>query len=211
MSTQKKQKHYVVRAGHQTGIFDNRPACQQAVSWYTWAQYKSFTSLQDAEWAYTQWYQTFAGKDVRTVLAQKNNTIPWKIPSIAVDAACSWNPGVMEYRGVDVHSGQQLFFSWPWPDATVNIGEFLAIVHALSRCQQNKHDYLCLYTDSRTALSRVHHKKIKTTLTKTPHNTQLRHAIDKALARLQQHQTSLPLIKRDTKHRWEIPADFGRK
>ena len=49
----------------------------------------------------------------------------------AVDAACSGNPGKMEYRGVDLTTGQQLFHFGPIK-GTNNIGEFLAIVHALA-------------------------------------------------------------------------------
>jgi ribonuclease HI len=29
--------------------------------------------------------------------------------SIAVDAACSGNPGVLEYRGVDLQTGTEIF------------------------------------------------------------------------------------------------------
>lgn len=38
----------------------------------------------------------------------------------------------MEYRGVYVRTGQELFRIGPYPDGTNNVGEFLALVHALA-------------------------------------------------------------------------------
>ncbi|GIW50451.1 MAG: hypothetical protein KatS3mg080_1062 [Anoxybacillus sp.] len=55
--------------------------------------------------------------------------------SICVDAACSGNPGWMEYRGVHTKTGKELFHVGPMI-GTNNIGEFLAIVHALAWLQQ---------------------------------------------------------------------------
>ena len=47
----------------------------------------------------------------------------------AVDAACSGNPGPMEYQCIDLQTGAQVFHYGPI-HGTNNIGEFLAIVHA---------------------------------------------------------------------------------
>ena len=55
--------------------------------------------------------------------------------AIAVDAACSGNPGMMEYRGVDLATGEVVFHYGPIY-GTNNIGEFLAIVHALALMEQ---------------------------------------------------------------------------
>ena len=49
----------------------------------------------------------------------------------AVDAACSGNPGPMEYQAIDLATGAQVFHFGPL-HGTNNIGEFLAIVHALA-------------------------------------------------------------------------------
>jgi hypothetical protein len=49
----------------------------------------------------------------------------------AVDAACSGNPGPMEYRCIDLATGIEVFRYGP-VHGTNNIGEFLAIVHALA-------------------------------------------------------------------------------
>ena len=53
----------------------------------------------------------------------------------AVDAACSGNPGPMEYQAVDVQTGKRIFHFGPL-HGTNNIGEFLAIVHALALMEQ---------------------------------------------------------------------------
>ena len=51
----------------------------------------------------------------------------------AVDAACSGNPGPMEYQAIDLQTGYRVFHFGPM-HGTNNIGEFLAIVHALALC-----------------------------------------------------------------------------
>ena len=51
----------------------------------------------------------------------------------AVDAACSGNPGPMEYQAIDLQTGARVFHYGP-VHGTNNIGEFLAIVHALALC-----------------------------------------------------------------------------
>ena len=53
----------------------------------------------------------------------------------AVDAACSGNPGPMEYQCIDLQTGAQVFHYGPI-HGTNNIGEFLAIVHALALMAQ---------------------------------------------------------------------------
>ena len=55
----------------------------------------------------------------------------------AVDAACSGNPGPMEYQCIDLQTGAQVFHYGPI-HGTNNIGEFLAIVHALALMQDRK-------------------------------------------------------------------------
>ena len=69
----------------------------------------------------------------------------------AVDAACSGNPGPMEYQAIDLQTGAQVFHFGP-VKGTNNIGEFLAIVHALALCwQKGLHDKT-IYSDSYNAI-----------------------------------------------------------
>jgi len=130
--------------------------------------------------------------------------------SISVDAACSGNPGMLEYRGVYTKTGKEIFHQGPFRNGTNNIGEFLAIVHALALLKQ-KNSQLPLYSDSRTALKWVQQKKAKTKLEKNEENEYLFELIARAENWLQNNEYSTPLLKWETEAWGEIPADFGRK
>ena len=129
--------------------------------------------------------------------------------ALCVDAACSGNPGPMEYRGVHLPSGKEVFHYGP-VHGTNNIGEFLAIVHAMALMKQ-KGLSMPVYSDSRTAIIWVQKRKAKTTLAPTPENQPLLQLVARAEAWLRQNGTPYPLIKWDTDQWGEIPADFGRK
>ena len=127
----------------------------------------------------------------------------------AVDAACSGNPGKMEYRGIDLATGEQVFHFGPMY-GTNNIGEFLAIVHALALQQQMG---ICktIYSDSYNAILWVNKKHCKTTLPHNPETEQLHQIIARAENWLRTHTFRNPIIKWETAQWGEIPADFGRK
>jgi ribonuclease HI len=139
-----------------------------------------------------------------------NTPPPYIDNSLAVDAACSGNPGMMEYRGVHVASCQQLFHFGP-TYGTNNIGEFLAIVHALAFLQQKGWTEMPVYSDSVSAISWVRQKRCKTTLPRDRRTEELFRIIDRAEKWLREHTYPTPVLKWQT-HVWgEIPADFGRK
>ena len=71
--------------------------------------------------------------------------------AVAVDAACSGNPGPMEYQGIDLATGAVAFKFGPM-HGTNNIGEFLAIVHALALIEKNKEQGKIVYSDSYNAI-----------------------------------------------------------
>ncbi len=129
--------------------------------------------------------------------------------AIAVDAACSGNPGPMEYRGVHLPTGKEIFHFGP-VQGTNNIGEFLAIVHALALLKQ-KNLTLPIYSDSRTAQIWVKKRKCKTTLERTPRTEALYQLIARAERWLQTNDYANKIIKWDTANWGEVPADFGRK
>ena len=56
--------------------------------------------------------------------------------SLCVDAAWNTATGDMEYQGIYYKTGDLVFKQGPYPDGTNNIGEFLAIVHALAYCKK---------------------------------------------------------------------------
>lgn len=130
--------------------------------------------------------------------------------ALAVDAACSGNPGPMEYRGVYLATGQTVFHYGP-VHGTNNIGEFLAIVHALALLKQ-KGVRMTVYSDSRNALLWVKARKCRTKLARTPRTESLFQLIERAEAWLRQNDYSdIPLLKWQTSEWGEVPADFGRK
>ena len=133
------------------------------------------------------------------------------LDSIAVDAACSGNPGVMEYRGVSLRTGEQIFHKGPFPHATNNIGEFLAIVHALALLKQQGDGSTPIYSDSRTGIAWVRDRKCKSKLVPNAKNAELMQIVRRAEAWLLRNTFTNRIIKWNTEEWGEIPADFGRK
>lgn len=129
---------------------------------------------------------------------------------IAVDAACSGNPGIVEYRGVEIATGIELFRKRPIPAGTNNLGEFLAIVHALALLQ-TKGDPRPVYSDSANAIKWVREKKVNSKLPRTPETAEIWALTDRALDWLATHPYSTRILKWDTELWGETPADFGRK
>lgn len=127
----------------------------------------------------------------------------------AVDAACSGNPGPMEYRGIDLATGQVVFHFGPM-HGTNNIGEFLAIVHALALMERHNIKK-AIYSDSVNAMLWVKKHQCKTKLAHTPETRQLFDIIARAENWLNTHVYTTPIIKWETKKWGEVPADFGRK
>lgn len=127
----------------------------------------------------------------------------------AVDAACSGNPGPMEYRGIDLATGEQVFHYGP-VRGTNNIGEFLAIVHALALMEQ-RGIKKAIYSDSYNAILWVNKRQCKTKLERTPQTAELYNVIARAEHWLATHRYTTPIIKWKTQKWGEVPADFGRK
>lgn len=146
----------------------------------------------------------------RAALAERARRMGFTLDAIAVDAACSGNPGPMEYRGVYLRTGQQLFKVGPLEGGTNNIGEFLAIVHAMA-LQERQGTRLTIYSDSRNAQLWVRQGFCKTKLEETAANSPVFDLIRRAEAWLRTHRLAVPLVKWETRLWGEIPADFGRK
>ena len=127
----------------------------------------------------------------------------------AVDAACSGNPGPMEYQAIDLATGAQVFHFGPM-HGTNNIGEFLAIVHGLALLKQKGFD-MPIYSDSVNAIGWVKQKKCKTKLPRDSRTEQLFLLIERAEKWLRENTYSTPILKWETRQWGEIPADFGRK
>lgn len=129
--------------------------------------------------------------------------------ALCVDAGCSGNPGNMEYQGVHLPSGKRIFHYGPvW--GTNNIGEFLAIVHALALLKQRGMT-MTVYSDSNTAQTWVRNKHCKTTLPRDEKTEPLYQLIARAERWLLANPDHSPVQKWNTAWWGEIPADFGRK
>jgi ribonuclease HI len=204
------QKYYVVWKGRAPGIFTSWGETEKQIKGFAGAQYKSFGSLREAEAAYRSEYEVYKGKS-SSLGKWKHASIRPILPSMCVDAACNGSPGDLEYRGVFTESGDQIFHFGPYPDGTNNVGEFLAIVHALTWMNKHKSP-LPLYSDSENGISWVYQGKCKTSLKHTARNAPLFTMIHSAENWLAENELEDDaVLKWDTEMWGEIPADFGRK
>ena len=213
--SKKAKKYYVVWVGHKPGIYSEWGKAKSQIDGYPGANYKSFKTQESARAAYTEPWEMFYSdtgkkKSTGTVAMMHHFKDVIVQDSICVDAACSGNPGVMEYRGVDTWGGQEIFRSKAYPVGTNNIGEFLAIVHALALYSAEE-PRKTIYTDSKIAMGWVKAKKMRSKLPVNLKTQALWHVVRRAELWLEQHSYSNPILKWKTKEWGEIPADFGRK
>lgn len=227
-------KYYVVWKGYAPGVYDSWEEAEIQVSGYPDASYRAFKSQEAAVQAWREGFdkegllQEVAREMARlnkegTVIefdekksAANNKKVvvqtppPYIVNSIAVDAACSGNPGPMEYRGVYIKTGQVLFKVGPMQQGTNNIGEFLAIVHGMAM-QEKQGTFLPIYSDSVNAQKWIRQGFCKTTLEENEVNAPIFDLIRRAELWLRTHTFRVPIYKWETKEWGEIPADFGRK
>lgn len=208
----KKQKYYVIWKGKMPGIYDNWAQAQNQIAGYAGALYKSFSSRAEAEKALLAGPANYLGGGSNKAGKKKGTTprseIIWK--SLSVDAACSGNPGPMEYQGVDTRSKDRVFHQ-AFELGTNNIGEFLGIVHGLALLQKQNLHHLPIYTDSATAMAWVRNRKVKTKLVRNATTEKLYELIERGENWLKSNSYANPILKWDTDSWGEIPADFGRK
>ena len=205
-----KQKYYVVWKGRKLGVFTSWAEAEKQVKGFAGAQYKAFDTLKEAESAYKSRYEEFKGKPASHRKWREASVKPI-LPSVCVDAACSGSPGKLEYRGVFTELETEIFHFGPFPDGTNNVGEFLAIVHALTWMAKNENQ-LPVYSDSQNAISWVYTGKCRTKLKHTAKNAPLFVMIRSAENWLAENELlDDAVLKWDTQLWGEIPADFGRK
>lgn len=228
-------KYYVVWVGETPGIYDNWPDAQAQISHWPGARYKSFKTLAEATEAYRSGDAVDrdllfslmmredtpppaakpAKKRERRPVAKKEKAANQPKPDapaygLAVDASCMGNPGVMEYRGVDLTDGHEVFRIGPMADGTNNIGEYLAIIHALALLKRYD-DPRPVYSDSRTALVWLRRRGARTTLKHTARNARIFELLERADKWVQTNTWPNDVVKWDTETFGEIPADFDRK
>jgi ribonuclease HI len=209
-----KKKFYVVWKGRKPGLYSSWNVCKRQIDGFEKAEYKSFLTLAQAELAFKNNYEDYKGKNKSLKNIPKIELNKYGTPnleSISVDAACSGNPGKMEYRGVLTHNKKELFKMGPFPRGTNNIGEFLALVHGIALLKSKQKENIPIYSDSKIAMSWVRQKKCKTNLHFDNSTKELLTLIKRAEDWLQKNTIKNPILKWQTKSWGEIPADFGRK
>lgn len=221
-----KNKFYVVWHGVTPGIYTSWTECKAQVNGCEGAIYKGFPTREEAEEAYNSSPYIYIARAKKEAYGQNDklqmphpptNRTDTALPlplevhaeALAVDAACSGNPGPMEYRGVYLRTGQVIFHFGPM-HGTNNIGEFLAIVHALALLKQKGLD-MPIYSDSRNAILWVKQKKCKTKLERNARTEELYQLIERAEKWLKENSYTTPILKWETTRWGEVPADFGRK
>ena len=206
----KKQKYYVVWVGAVSGVYKDWDSCNAQIRGYPVAKFKSFKTLAEANEAF--------GESPSNHIVKKGSK-PKKVhtqqgiirQSLSVDAACSGSPGIMEYQGVWTHNHEPVFHKGPFSWGTNNVGEFLALVHGIAFLKKRGMHDTPIYSDSRTALSWLRNKQVKTTLEKRSSNQDLFELLHRAEQWTKKNTWTNPVLKWETKKWGEIPADFGRK
>ena len=213
MSKKEKKNFYVVWTGAKPGIYKSWPECQKTISGFPGAKYKGFKTQKEAEAAFTNGPSGYWGIDhsKRAVTKITDRKIGYPVMnSISVDAAWNTRTLEMEYQGVKTDTKEVLFRKGPFKDATNNVGEFLAIVHALALLKERQSE-LPVYSDSRNAIGWVKSKQHRSKLERTPHNIIVFDLLDRAVKWLKQNRYPNQVLKWETRAWGENPADFGRK
>jgi ribonuclease HI len=208
-----KQKFYVVWKGFKTGVFNSWEECERYTNGFKGAEFKSFKTLELAQKAYAEKYIDYKGINVFESDLSKSQLDKLGKPileSVSVDAACSGNPGIVEYQCVDTKTKKQIFHYGPLYNSTNNIGEFLGLVHTLSYMKINQ-DKRPIYSDSKIAIGWVRQKTYRTKLTKDDQNLKSFELLERAAKWLEANSIENDILKWETKAWGEIPADFGRK
>lgn len=215
--------------GRSPGVYEDWEDALEQVENFPGAKYKGFPSQEEAVAAYRRYVESSDAPLGEILVKASSRSVrqpdgsnpevtnpPYAdFPEIdldgwAVDASCMGNPGVMEYRGVELRTGREIFRVGPFQDATNNIGEFLALVHAIS-LQYRTGERHTIYSDSATGMSWLRNKRIKTTLKSTPRNGRVFELLARALTWITSHHWEAKVLKWQTDLWGEIPADFGRK
>lgn len=209
-----KKKYYVVWKGKETGVFNSWDKVKKLVQGFEGAQYKSFAEKKEADIAFKKSYKDYKGKVTKKPALSAAEKAKYGSPlenTLTVDAACSGNPGKMEYRGVLNYNKQEVFKKGPYKGGTNNIGEFLALVHGIALLKKKGLHKMPIYSDSKIAMSWVKKKECRTNIVFDSSNKELLDLITRAEKWLKENPYRNPILKWETKAWGEIPADFGRK
>lgn len=217
-----KQKFYVVWVGNRPGIYTSWGECQQQVNHVQGAKYKAFESKAEAEKAFAEGWKGYWGRTSgsgtsassgakrKSVASSGEEAGEIDYDSISVDVGTRGNPGPVEYKGVDTRTGEVIFSCGPISKGTNNLGEFLAIVHALAYLKKTGSSKT-VYSDSANALKWVKQKKVASTLPRDASTREIWELVDRAENWLRSNSYPNKVLKWHTASWGEIKADYGRK
>ena len=212
--TSRKKKFYVVWKGTAPGVYATWAECESAIRGYPNARYKSFPTRESAERALREGPDRYWGTDTFVSSLSEDELAAIGQPitnSMCVYAAWNTDTKAMEYRGVWYHNRSIAFQRGPFQNATNNIGEFLAIVHALALMTKQSIDWP-VYSDSQTAISWVRNRTVRSkSMEKGETSKQVNDLVARALRWLRQNNYNNAVLKWETEAWGEVPADFGRK
>jgi ribonuclease HI len=212
----RQSKYYVVWEGRAPGIYSTWEEAEAQIKGFPGAKFKAYADQDAATAAFrgdpNQELGLFRAMAQRTQAIVNYDAFPEiNQRGIAVDAACSRNPGPVEYQGVIVATGSPYFRVGPLPNGTNNIGEYLAIIHAAALLDKMGDHTTPIYSDSRTAQAWIRAGHSRTKIVPSPANAQIRQLLERADRWLATHRIQNPILKWNTEKWGEIPADFGRK
>lgn len=222
------KKYYVVWVGQRPGVYDSWAECQLQTHGVEGARFKSFDTMEEAVEAYRgdpaqhlglirQIVRHSGGSPLRPLSdgIRDYTAIPGiRLDAIAVDGACSGNPGRMEYRGVRVFDGSEVFHIGDKHilTGTNNIAEYLAMIHVAALLKRDADTTTPIYTDSRNTMSWLRRGASHTTLPRNGSTASTWALLDRADAWLKNNgPIQNPILKWNTEEWGEIPADFNRK
>lgn len=207
-------KFYVVWAGKTPGIYTSWPECQKQVNGFKGARFKSFATMAEAKSAFASGAGPVSGAARRTAkpaaVHQTESAADIDYDSISVDVGTRGNPGPVEYKGVDTKTGEVLFSCGPIAMGTNNLGEFLAIVHALSYLKE-RGSSKTVYTDSANALKWLKQKAVASTLPRNEATREIWELVELSERWLRENRYDNKVLKWQTGEWGEIKADYGRK
>lgn len=197
--------HYVVWEGRRLGVYQNWTKCSEQVSGYKGARFKRFDSKELADDAFynSEKYAVESGAFLSNPEERPREN------AIAVDASFKRTTKELRFRAIDLETGEELFSYTGLYGGTNNVGEFLAVVHAMVWVQ-GFDPAKVIYTDSTTALWWINRGKCGNHAIECE-NEEIRQMIIDAESYLSEYP-QFPEVARWKSKEWgEIAADFGEK
>ncbi len=209
----KKKKYYAVWKGHKPGVYFSWEKCQEQIKDYEDPIYMSFDSKRgavDAYWSTPERSGYERGVALNKI-KEKTKILPEGVigDSICVAAIHSDNATHIEYKGIYTATGEVLFKFGPiW--GTSQIGEFLALVHAVAYIKQSGW-HIPLYSSSAEAMKWLEDEKCETRFKVNSKSLDIHEHIIRAEYWLNNNDYEVKLLKWDTDKWGEIPVSFSKE